>query len=243
MRLDYKRDLSLDKDRDKAEVAKDVSGLANAQGGWLLYGIDEDDSDEPRPKAVDELRLASEGRATPDPWLPLLTIVVAAVDGPRPLITPDKLSPDAFPESCEGRRRQPPTYVRPSGRWILDAHGLHQEDVEDELVAHRVAIFRQGVFEWARRYRFDSRLQCRSFAEDAHDVLGYAATVFAEVGYFAGLPPSFALRTLRRPFPKFRRGGISPSGLRGSSGWATFVKPRSMNFSLTLRRPYARRWT
>src|SRR5262249_27607105 len=40
---------------DKAEVAKDVSGFANAQGGWLLYGIDEDDSAEPRPKAVDPI--------------------------------------------------------------------------------------------------------------------------------------------------------------------------------------------
>jgi hypothetical protein len=54
-RIDYKRELHLDTRSQKAELAKDVSGLANAQGGVLLFGVDEDDSDEPLPTAVTPL--------------------------------------------------------------------------------------------------------------------------------------------------------------------------------------------
>lgn len=39
--LDYKRDLNLAKDEDKRELARDVSSLANAAGGDLVYGIEE----------------------------------------------------------------------------------------------------------------------------------------------------------------------------------------------------------
>lgn len=51
-RLEYKRDLKLDSSRQKAELAKDISGLANADGGWLLFGIAEDESEEPLPLEV-----------------------------------------------------------------------------------------------------------------------------------------------------------------------------------------------
>ena len=54
-RLEYKEALSLDRDNDRAELAKDISGMANAQGGLLIYGIAEDDSDEPRPVEVKPL--------------------------------------------------------------------------------------------------------------------------------------------------------------------------------------------
>lgn len=33
-------------------MCKDVSGFANAQGGWLFYGIEEDESPEPLPTAI-----------------------------------------------------------------------------------------------------------------------------------------------------------------------------------------------
>jgi hypothetical protein len=39
--LDYKRDLKLSNDQDKRELVKDVSALANAGGGFLVFGIDE----------------------------------------------------------------------------------------------------------------------------------------------------------------------------------------------------------
>jgi hypothetical protein len=61
-RLDYKEALPLAKPSDRAEVAKDFSGLANAQGGLLIYGVSEDDSDEPLPEAITPI--PSEGQQT-----------------------------------------------------------------------------------------------------------------------------------------------------------------------------------
>jgi predicted HTH transcriptional regulator len=40
--LDYKRELSTSSDRDRGELCKDVSALANSQGGMIIYGVDED---------------------------------------------------------------------------------------------------------------------------------------------------------------------------------------------------------
>ena len=39
--LEFKRELSLAKEADKKEAAKDVSGMANAAGGRIVYGIEE----------------------------------------------------------------------------------------------------------------------------------------------------------------------------------------------------------
>ena len=319
MRVEYKRDLKLDKKSQKAELAKDVSGLANAQGGWLFFGITEDESSEPLPAAIeplpttglqtnienvldttleprpefhastievnggvaivmrieprtgnpimlqgygeyryyrrngtktrqmtgtevseayvaanerrdalsqvlehlplasrvarsrttDELRLAANGEKKPE-WLPLAAVVVAAIDCPRPLLKPGHLSPDAFPEPSNGQRTKPPEHVRPPGRWTLDAYGLHQEDIyevgELKRLAHRVAIFREGVFEWARRYRFDDpRIPGKTLATDVHDALRYAAEVFAEVGYFGRLETHIRIDNAEKAIPDIPR--------------------------------------
>lgn len=42
--LDYKTELKLDTERDTGEFLKDVSAFANAQGGYLIYGIQEKDA-------------------------------------------------------------------------------------------------------------------------------------------------------------------------------------------------------
>lgn len=47
-RLEYKRELDLDGHRQRREAAKDVSGMANAQGGLILYGVDEKQSTDGR---------------------------------------------------------------------------------------------------------------------------------------------------------------------------------------------------
>lgn len=41
-RLEYKRELPLDRPSERREAAKDVSGMANAQGGLLIYGVEEE---------------------------------------------------------------------------------------------------------------------------------------------------------------------------------------------------------
>jgi len=61
-RLDYKRELHLDTKAQKAEVAKDISGMANAQGGWIIFGVGEDESEEPLPAAI--VPLAADGSQT-----------------------------------------------------------------------------------------------------------------------------------------------------------------------------------
>jgi len=51
--LDYKRELNFSKNKEKIELAKDISSFANYQGGCLIYGIDEereDDKSIPFPK-------------------------------------------------------------------------------------------------------------------------------------------------------------------------------------------------
>jgi len=39
--LDYKRELNFKTQKDKIELAKDISSFANTEGGCLIYGIDE----------------------------------------------------------------------------------------------------------------------------------------------------------------------------------------------------------
>src|SRR4051812_7949028 len=41
--IDYKRELNRSKDADKKEFLADVSSFANARGGDIIFGIDEDD--------------------------------------------------------------------------------------------------------------------------------------------------------------------------------------------------------
>jgi hypothetical protein len=47
-RLEYKRELVLDSKSQRREAAKDASGLANAQGGLLIYGVEEKELDDGR---------------------------------------------------------------------------------------------------------------------------------------------------------------------------------------------------
>lgn len=47
-RLEYKRQLDLDTPKKRMEAAKDVSGLANAQGGLLIYGVEEEEQEDGR---------------------------------------------------------------------------------------------------------------------------------------------------------------------------------------------------
>jgi Schlafen, AlbA_2 len=316
MRVEYKGGLKIDTKSQRAEAAKDVSGFANAQGGWLFYGIAEDDSEEPLPTAVapltaeglqtrlenildssleprvdfhaapvkvdggivlvirveartgnpimvqgygeyryyrrsgtrtrqmtasevtdayanardrekelagvlnslplkaritrarsiDELRLAAYEQEQPENWLPLATVVVAAIDCPRPLIGPKKILRDAFREPSEGMRGGPRRSVRPGGRWVIDAFGLHDEktfDLDGNIaLAYRIAVFRQGVFEWARRYRTEPTIPGKTLTEDVHDALRYAGSIFAEVDYFGRLETHIRIENAEQAIPE-----------------------------------------
>lgn len=69
--LDYKRDLALS-DRGKVEILKDVSALANAEGGTLIYGVAEGEDDRRGyPVAVPGLGIS------PDSTLLALTTLLA----------------------------------------------------------------------------------------------------------------------------------------------------------------------
>jgi hypothetical protein len=48
LRLEYKRQLDLETPKKRCETAKDVSGLANAQGGLLIYGVEEEAQEDGR---------------------------------------------------------------------------------------------------------------------------------------------------------------------------------------------------
>ena len=56
-RLEFKQELSLDRDRDKETVEHDVEGLANSGGGHITYGIEEGDAGDGSKVAVGLLPL------------------------------------------------------------------------------------------------------------------------------------------------------------------------------------------
>lgn len=39
--VEFKRDMPYTQPRDRIEVAKDIAAMANAAGGWIIYGVDE----------------------------------------------------------------------------------------------------------------------------------------------------------------------------------------------------------
>src|SRR5262245_48543026 len=59
--LEFKRELSLDRPREREDVEHDVEGLANAGGGHIIYGIEEGDADDGSKVAVGLLPLADGG--------------------------------------------------------------------------------------------------------------------------------------------------------------------------------------
>jgi len=61
-RLEYKRQLDLETPKKRCEAAKDTSGLANAQGGLLIYGVEEEEQKDGRRVPAQPIPL-SDGNA------------------------------------------------------------------------------------------------------------------------------------------------------------------------------------
>jgi predicted HTH transcriptional regulator len=59
--LEFKQELSLERDSDKAAVEHDVEGLANSGGGHIIYGLEEGDAGDGSKVAVRLLPLADGG--------------------------------------------------------------------------------------------------------------------------------------------------------------------------------------
>jgi hypothetical protein len=57
--LEYKSATALFDNRAKDEIAKDISGLANAGGGLVIYGVSTDPNDKSMPVAIDGLHLTN----------------------------------------------------------------------------------------------------------------------------------------------------------------------------------------
>ena len=59
--LEYKREITFSSDADKKELLADVCSFANSGGGTILYGIEEEKSDNGRnsgiPKQITGLKL------------------------------------------------------------------------------------------------------------------------------------------------------------------------------------------
>lgn len=302
-RLEYKAALLLDSKKQKAELAKDVSGLANAQGGWIIFGIAEDESEEPLPSEVAPLpatglqtrledildsalepvpeyqaatisteggvvivariakgtlpvmvqgydqnryflrsgtrtrpmnahevaqaHAAAHGKAEAvdrrlkglpliadiGPGLrmldvgemdavPVLSLVVAALDGAEELISRRLIRRDSFEEDLAGYRSGREIRKLP---WTITKFGLMEEESieppaerdffaisrvnpdDHRLKVHRVAVYRTGVVEWAHRYPRGEVLPASSMADDLHNALLFASRVFQDVGHFGRL--------------------------------------------------------
>lgn len=131
-RLEYKRELVGNRDADKKEFLADVSALANAEGGDLVYGIDAANG---VPKSVDGVQSTS-------PDAELLRLENLLRDGLSPRITGHSLNWIADPvDPARGALliRTPASFSAPHrvvfDRWnrffIRNATGKHEMDVHE----------------------------------------------------------------------------------------------------------------
>lgn len=299
-RLDYKRELHLRTKGERLEAAKDASGLANADGGLLIYGVQEEELSDgqrvpvgatpladaglqaqledvlfssvaPRLNVATHLLEAPEGgffllvrlqshmgiphmvdaydqnryfiraglatrrmeaheveRAFRDAnrglaevdvlvsdlplvprigrsrtreldsaiggepaGIPWTSVVVAAVDAPRPLLPMRNPSQLDFPINPVDGLLGDPHYVR-GPLFAIDSLGYLDEQTHraTDLLHRRTRLYRDGVFEWGFRYFSrggGARLFSRSVINNVHDALRYFARVFTEAPYFGRL--------------------------------------------------------
>jgi hypothetical protein len=293
-RLEYKRELRLDTRGDRIEAAKDASGLANAVGGLLIYGVAEEETADgrrlpartaPINEGDAQARLEDVLHSAVFPPLNFAAVTLAASEGgfylvvrvmqrsgplhmvegygqnryflraglaTRPMIAHEvertfrelgRSEAEALEEMsalplvariADHRSRnqdresdsepgiepwvaivcapldhsgqllpmRPAEYldfpasgidgllgdwtrIRPGG-FLIDALGYVDQQPEDGELRIRTRLFRQGIFEWGRRYSSRS-VPSSAFVEDAHDALTYFGRVYAEVGYYGRL--------------------------------------------------------
>lgn len=99
LRMDYKEDLKLGKG-DRKELAKDVSALANAEGGLLVVGVRDPQREGDPPKPEDFVGMAAKETLARD-------VAGSLLDSIAPPLQPRvRLTEDDFEDARTGERRR-----------------------------------------------------------------------------------------------------------------------------------------
>ena len=167
LRIDYKRDLYGNSDADKREILKDISGFANAFGGHLIIGIEEQNG----------LPVSIPGVAGENPDEIVLRLEQIARTGLEPRIQGLRILAISLSNGSYcfviriPRSWHPPHRVsaQNSNRfWIRNSGGTHEASV-DELRT----LFTMGADAQHRVYQFrDERLREISNSQDDRPLQG-----------------------------------------------------------------------
>lgn len=160
MTLEFKRDLLGGSDKDKAELCKDVAAMANADGGDIIFGIDEDNgvasalapiAAEPSDSA--KRRLGQILAANIEPRINGLHLQEIAINGGYALLV-------RVPASFDGPHRFNNRFVSRTGTHTVDltydqlrnafGRGATLEASAKAFIAERRAALRRGET-WANR--------------------------------------------------------------------------------------------
>ena len=149
--IEYKRDLPGGGDEDRREFLRDVSAFANALGGDILYGIEENAGLPTAAPGVsvpnfDELRLRLQNtiQSNVDPRLPLVDVVHVPgfTDGFVVIIRVHQSWRGPHMVTFKGLGK---FYVRGSGqRHEMDVTELRAAFVGSEALSQRIRTFRDG---------------------------------------------------------------------------------------------------
>jgi hypothetical protein len=131
-----------------------------------------------------------------EPW-PWLSVVTLPLDAPDPLLEMRSPCPHDFADDDEYKRWGHEQVLWRTYSW--DALGYRDEfeeldtvarkddpESEETVLAHRVRLYRNGVFEWGGGCvnAGDKAVATLWVAEKVHDVLGYFATTYKQAGYY-----------------------------------------------------------
>jgi len=235
--LDYKRDLKLATDDDRRELARDVSSLANAAGGCLVFGIVEAKDAEGKNLGYPEkivgvectnldatvLRLESIVRDNLDPRIQGMTIhaVGAYERGPVILVH--------VPKSWNAPHMV--SYAKQTHFYSRNAAGKHPLDVREI----RAAFLRGSeVSKQVQRFR-DNRLG-QIVANQAPIPLDAGPKLVVHVCPLSWDTAAPIASSSMRPLPLIGESSISWTNRYNLDGFLTFVDPKlNWGYSLALR--------
>lgn len=145
--IDYKRCLPGSSDLDKKEFLRDVSSFANASGGYLIYGIEEEKGEPVRICGLhgidpdkEILRLESIVRTGIAPRIQILIDYVTLENGNIVILV---RIPKSWASPHMVTKGSPKFYSRNSkGRWDLDVSEIRSAFLLSETTAERIRDFR-----------------------------------------------------------------------------------------------------